>query len=288
MWGKILGFCFGFMFGKIFGAILGLYLGHLFDKSLKNNFDKAGGFSSLFSGDDVHERQALFFSSCFAVMGHIAKSNGRVSEIHIKAANLFMDEMGLKGEERREAQHAFQSGKESDFSLKETVHDFKERFAKRSDLIQLFLEIQIQMAFSDGVLAEQEKQLLAEVSKQLGISKTHFAFVLKRYQAEFNFRKQQQRFNQQQQSQGQSSSYREGSGHHVPPNNNMNRAQALALLGLNSDATQRDIKVAYRKLMSQHHPDKLVSQGLPKHMMELAVKKSQDIQAAYEYLKKSA
>ena len=276
------------MFGKIFGAILGLYLGHLFDKSLKNNFDKAGGFSSLFSGDDVHERQALFFSSCFAVMGHIAKSNGRVSEIHIKAANLFMDEMGLKGEERREAQHAFQSGKESDFSLKETVHDFKERFAKRNDLIQLFLEIQIQMVFSDGVLAEQEKQLLAEVSKQLGISKTHFAFVLKRYQAEFNFRKQQQRFNQQQQSQGQSSSYREGSGHHVPPNNNMNRAQALALLGLNSDATQRDIKVAYRKLMSQHHPDKLVSQGLPKHMMELAVKKSQDIQAAYEYLKKSA
>ncbi|MBB1275988.1 co-chaperone DjlA [Pseudoalteromonas sp. SR43-3] len=288
MWGKILGFCFGFMFGKIFGAILGLYLGHLFDKSLKNNFDKAGGFSSLFSGDDVHERQALFFSSCFAVMGHIAKSNGRVSEIHIKAANLFMDEMGLKGEERREAQHAFQSGKEGDFSLKETVHDFKERFAKRNDLIQLFLEIQIQMAFSDGVLAEQEKQLLAEVSKQLGISKTHFAFVLKRYQAEFNFRKQQQGFNQQQQSQGQSSSYREGSGHHVPPNNNMNRAQALALLGLNSDATQRDIKVAYRKLMSQHHPDKLVSQGLPKHMMELAVKKSQDIQAAYEYLKKSA
>ncbi|MFP3367450.1 molecular chaperone DjlA, partial [Pseudoalteromonas sp. SIMBA_148] len=79
---------------------------------------------------------------------------------------------------------------------------------------------------SDGVLAEQEKQLLAEVSKQLGISKTRFAFVLKRYQAEFNFRKQQQQFNQQQQNQGQSSSYREGSGHHVPPNNNMNRAQA--------------------------------------------------------------
>ena len=288
MWGKILGFCFGFMFGKFFGAILGLYLGHLFDKSLKNNFDKAGGFSSLFSGDDVNERQALFFSSCFAVMGHIAKSNGRISEIHIKAANLFMDEMGLKGEERREAQHAFQSGKYSDFSLKETVHDFKERFAKRNDLMQLFLEIQIQMAFSDGVLAEHEKQLLAQVSKQLGISKAHFAFVLKRYKAEFNFRKQQQRFNQQQKSQGQSSSYREGSGHHVPPNNNMDRAQALALLGLNGDASQRDIKVAYRKLMSQHHPDKLVSQGLPKHMMELAVKKSQDIQAAYEYLKKSA
>ncbi len=122
------------------------------------------------------------------------------------------------------------------------------------------------------------------MSKQLGVSSA-LAFVLKRYQAEFSFRQQQQRYKQQQ---GQSSSYREGSGHHVPPNNNINRAQALALLGLNDSATAREIKLAYRKLMAQHHPDKLVSQGLPKHMMELAVKKSQDIQAAYEYLKKSA
>ncbi|TGE84422.1 co-chaperone DjlA [Pseudoalteromonas sp. KS88] len=291
MWGKILGACFGFMFGRIIGLFIGLYLGHMFDKSLKQNFDKAGGFSSLFNGDDdIDQRQALFFTSCFAVMGHIAKSNGRVSETHIRAASLFMDEMGLTGENRKEAQDAFKAGKEADFSLKETVYDFKERFARRHDLIQLFLEIQIQMAFSDGVLAAQEKELLQLVSKQLGISKTHFSFVLKRYQAEFNFRQQQQRFNQQQQrQQGHSSSYREGSGHHVPPNNNgMNRTQALALLGLNNEASARDIKVAYRKLMAQHHPDKLVSQGLPKHMMELAVKKSQDIQSAYEFLKKAA
>ncbi|MGB1293577.1 MAG: co-chaperone DjlA [Pseudoalteromonas sp.] len=273
------------------GLFIGLYLGHMFDKSLKQNFDKAGGFSSLFNGDDdIDQRQALFFTSCFAVMGHIAKSNGRVSETHIRAASLFMDEMGLTGENRKEAQDAFKAGKEADFSLKETVYDFKERFARRHDLIQLFLEIQIQMAFSDGVLAAQEKELLQLVSKQLGISKTHFSFVLKRYQAEFNFRQQQQRFKQQQQrQQGHSSSYREGSGHHVPPNNNgMNRTQALALLGLNNEASARDIKVAYRKLMAQHHPDKLVSQGLPKHMMELAVKKSQDIQSAYEFLKKAA
>uniref|UniRef100_UPI0038F7CEB5 TerB family tellurite resistance protein n=1 Tax=Streptomyces galilaeus TaxID=33899 RepID=UPI0038F7CEB5 len=92
---------------------------------------------------------------------------------HIRAASLFMDEMGLSGENRKEAQDAFKAGKEADFSLKETVYDFKERFARRHDLLQLFLEIQIQMAFSDGVLAAQEKELLQEVSKQLGISKTH-------------------------------------------------------------------------------------------------------------------
>ena len=66
----------------------------------------------------------------------------------------------------------------------------------------------------------------------------------------------------------------------------MGRKQALEVLGMSDSASAADIKKAYRKLMSQHHPDKLVSQGLPEHLMEVAKRKSQDIQAAYEYLKK--
>ena len=279
MWGKILGACFGFMFGRVFGAVLGLFIGHLFDKSLKQDFDKAGGFRGFFDNGAISQRQALFFSSCFAVMGHIAKSNGRVNELHIRAATQFMDEMGLTGEDKAEAQHAFRAGKEADFSMSSTLREFREHFAGRFDLIQLFLEIQIQMAFSDGHLAAQEKSLLEQVAKGLGVSKTHFSFILKRYQAEFAFRQQQQRFNHQHSQQG---------GSRSASNGGMNRAQALNILGVDDGADARTIKKAYRKLMSQHHPDKLVSQGLPEHMMKVAQKKSQDIQAAYEYLKKAA
>jgi len=282
MWGKLLGTCFGFMFGRWLGAALGFWLGHLFDKSLKQDFDKAGGFQGFFDKDELDQRQALFFSSCFAVMGHIAKSNGRVSEIHIQAATAFMDEMGLHGEERKEAQNAFRSGKTSEFSLKESIRDVKEVFGRRYDLLQLFLEIQIQMVFSDGHLAEQEKQLLQQVSKLLGLSSRHFQFLLNRYQAEFQFRKhraQQQNYHSEQ-SRGHSE-YR----HKTTTTPSLNRGNALAVLGLSDKATDKDIKRAYRKLMSQHHPDKLVSQGLPPHMMEIAKQKSQDIQSAYEFLK---
>ncbi|MEO2268325.1 co-chaperone DjlA [Pseudoalteromonas pernae] len=279
MWGKILGACFGFMFGKVFGALLGLFIGHMFDKSLKQDFDKAGGFRGFFDNESISQRQALFFSSCFAVMGHIAKSNGRVNELHIRAATQFMDEMGLTGEDKKEAQLAFRAGKEADFSMNSTLREFREHFAGRFDLIQLFLEIQIQMAFSDGHLAPQEKTLLEQVAKGLGVSKTHFSFILKRYQAEFAFRQQQQRFDRQ-------DSHSRGS--RSTASSGMSRAQALNILGLEEGADERTVKKAYRKLMSQHHPDKLVSQGLPEHMMKLAQKKSQDIQAAYEYLKKAA
>jgi DnaJ like chaperone protein len=262
MWGKLLGTCFGFMFGRWLGAALGFYLGHMFDKSLKKDFDKVGGFQG-FNREELHERQALFFSSCFAVMGHIAKSNGRVSEIHIKAATVFMDEMQLFGEDRKEAQRAFNSGKASEFSLKEAVQDVKEAFGRRFDLLQLFL----------------------------GISNSHYLFILKRYQAEFQFRQQRQHYQQQQQSQNQShykESQQRSSGGQSAGTQTISRASALAVLGLSAEASEKEIKRAYRKLMSQHHPDKLVSQGLPKHMMELAKKKSQDIQAAYEYLKKGS
>ncbi|MCF2832869.1 co-chaperone DjlA, partial [Pseudoalteromonas sp. DL2-H6] len=257
------------------------YLGHLFDKSLRQDFDKVGGFQGFMKGEDLHERQALFFSSCFSVMGHIAKSNGRVSEIHIQAASAFMSEMGLQGEERKEAQHAFTAGKSSDFSIKEAVTDFKEAFARRYDLRQLFLEIQIQMAFCDGHVSDAEKALLKQVSKYLGFAETHFLFLLKRYQAEFEFRRSQASGRSQHQYQ------QHGGRQPASQDNGLSRAKALAVLGLSEEANERDIKKAYRKLMSQHHPDKLVSQGLPKHMMEVAKRKSQDIQSAYEYLKKS-
>ncbi|MEJ6475252.1 co-chaperone DjlA [Pseudoalteromonas piscicida] len=278
MWGKLLGTMFGFLFGRWLGAILGFYLGHLFDKSLRQDFDKVGGFQGFMKGEELHERQALFFSSCFSVMGHIAKSNGRVSEIHIQAASAFMDEMGLQGDDLKEAQHAFTAGKSSEFSIKEAVTDFKEAFARRYDLRQLFLEIQIQMAFCDGHVSDAEKTLLKQVSKYLGFAETHFLFLLKRYQAEFEFRRSQASGRSQQHHQGHQQ---------TPQPAGLNRAKALAVLGLNEGANERDIKKAYRKLMSQHHPDKLVSQGLPKHMMEVAKRKSQDIQSAYEYLKKN-
>ena len=59
---------------------------------------------------------------------------------------------------------------------------------------------------------------------------------------------------------------------------------AYAVLGVTASATDVEVKRAYRRLMSQHHPDKLVSQGLPKEMLELAKRKTQDIQAAYELI----
>ena len=48
-----------------------------------------------------------------------------------------------------------------------------------------------------------------------------------------------------------------------------------------------DLKKAYRRLMSQHHPDKLVAKGLPEQLIKDATEKTQQIKAAYELIRKS-
>ncbi|MGL4733539.1 MAG: DnaJ domain-containing protein, partial [Enterovibrio sp.] len=59
------------------------------------------------------------------------------------------------------------------------------------------------------------------------------------------------------------------------------------LLGVAEDCDDATLKRAYRKLMNEHHPDKLAAKGLPASMMEMAKKKTQEIQEAYELIKKA-
>jgi DnaJ like chaperone protein len=60
---------------------------------------------------------------------------------------------------------------------------------------------------------------------------------------------------------------------------------AYQALGIDSTATDKEVKTAYRRLMNQHHPDKLVAKGLPDSMMEVAKERTREIRAAYEVIK---
>jgi DnaJ like chaperone protein len=62
-------------------------------------------------------------------------------------------------------------------------------------------------------------------------------------------------------------------------------ADAYAALGVSPDATPAEIKRAYRKLISQNHPDKLAARGLPESMRAVAEERSREINAAYDLIK---
>jgi DnaJ like chaperone protein len=269
IWGKILGFLFGFMLSKsLFGALLGAWLGHVFDKGRGFNFN------GMLSGkeDDV-SRQAAFFYTAFSVMGHVAKAKGQVTSHEIAFANAYMDKLGLKDTLRQQAQDAFREGKNTGFPLKDRLIKFKRLMGNRHDLLLMFLEIQIQVAFSDGELDKEERAVLHTIAKLLGYSVRELDNLLEMIIAGAAFHQQ-----------------KAGAGYQhagfKAPTSAEQLSNAYKVLGVEENASMRDVKKAYKKLMSQHHPDKLISKGLPPAMMEAAKEKTQDIQGAYDLINK--
>lgn len=269
IWGKILGFLFGFMLSKtLLGAFVGLWLGHIFDRGRGFNFNGVSG-----GKEDEVSRQAAFFYTTFSVMGHVAKAKGQVTSHEIAFASAYMDKLGLTNELRQQAQDAFREGKSSAFPLKDRLVKFKRLMGNRHDLLLMFLEIQIQVAFSDGELDQEERAVLHKIAKLLGYSVRELDNLLEMIIAGANF--------QQQSGRG----YREpGSG--SIPTSAQQLDNAYKVLGVDKSEPLPVIKKAYKKLMSQHHPDKLIAKGLPPEMMESAKQKTQDIQAAYDVISK--
>ena len=253
-WGKVVGGTFGFMMGGPLGAVLGAALGNYFD----------GGLDGLALDDSLGlgatERvQSVFFTTTFALMGYVAKSDGRVTKDEIAMAERVMDQMRLQSQQRTVAINLFNEGKKEGFPVHEILAQFKRECFRRRNLIQVFLEIIVATAFADGKLDPKEKTLIEGIARDLGYSKSDFDALLSRLS---------------------------GQAHFVDAGSSQEKTEsAYELLGVTPGCSDAELKKAYRRQMNQHHPDKLVAKGLPEEMIDLATEKTQDIKAAYDLLK---
>lgn len=277
IFGKLLGAFFGMLFGGPFGLILGLFIGHQFDKArrLANSGYRAGGFGGPKQDPKLQED---FFRAAFSVMGHVAKAKGQVSQAEIQLASTMMERMNLHGEQRRAAQEAFREGKESDFPLDSVLERVQMAANNRFDLKQFFLELQISAAFADGELHPNERQVLHRVAQGLGFSSSQLEQRLRMQEAAFRF--QQGGFG------GHHQGSHQQSGNWQQATSQDQLEDAYKVLGIEESSDARAVKRAYRKLMNEHHPDKLMAKGLPPEMMNVAKEKAQEIQNAYDVIKK--
>ncbi len=245
--GAVLGALFGGFGGLLIGAALGYAAGAVLRRSV------IGGLRVV---------QSQLIDSTFAIMGALCKADSVVTRDEIDAVERIFSMLRLQEEQRRKAKAAFNRGKQPDFDLEAAVDQFARVSRRRAPLVQLFLQLQVMAVAADGKVDPAEHEMLVRIARRLGLGERDVA------QLEALLRAG---------AAGPSSRGAAPAGDHL--------ADAYAALGVSPDSSPADIKRAYRKLISQNHPDKLAARGLPESMRAVAEERSREINAAYDLIK---
>ena len=250
--GKVIGAVVGFLiFRNPFGLLIGAIIGHFYDIALTQLRPPSMG-----SG---------FIEPLFGFAGALAKSDGRVSEVEIAAAESLMARLRLDNAQRRSAIGRFNAGKQADFRTELAINDLKRWCGGRRDLAFLVLDLLLDLVYAEGALAAPKLAILRKLCWALGVNDHELAALaaLKGY------------------GPAGPGPQRGPGARPSPPG--PQRADPYLVLGLERSANERDIKRAYRKLMSQHHPDKLGD--VPDELKRRAEERAREINAAYERVK---
>ena len=249
-WGRVIGGVLGQMaFGPL-GILLGYAIGSQFDKR-QASVGRGGGWNAQ------ERMQTAFFTATFSVLGYVAKVDGHVSPQEVQFAEHVMRSMQLNEEMREAAILLFRQGKQSDFELDPVLRQFDKECRNRKNLKRMFVEILLGGAMCDGRIDQIENDAILGIARQLGISDREFSEL---YNAVSR-------------------------GGHAADDSRPSLSDDYKTLGLNEEADDAEVKRAYRRKMSRLHPDKLVSQGLPDEMIDIATEKTKQIRAAYERIR---
>jgi DnaJ like chaperone protein len=267
--GKFFGALIGFMLTRnVWGAVVGAIIGQLFDQTVRVRFAGSpyaqAAAQAAAGGAPQASVSEVFFRITFELMGHVAKSDGRVTEAEIDAARRLMQELRLGPNEIAAAIACFRTGKSADYDAAGGVEQLRAVCAMRHDLLRAFMELQLRAALAGNGMSPPARMILTRVAENLGMSGLEFAYMEAALRAR---------------AQGRAG---QPGGR---PSTAKPLADSYAELEVDSGITDQEVTKAYRRQMSRHHPDKLVANGLPESMAQVAKEKTQRIQEAYEAIR---
>ncbi|HEY2145758.1 MAG TPA: TerB family tellurite resistance protein, partial [Steroidobacteraceae bacterium] len=150
---------------NLWGAVIGAILGHMIESGMHRR-----AADSISISDE-------FFRTTFEMMGHVAKSDGRVSEAEIDAARALMQELQLGPRDVSIAIERFLAGKSAAYDAELSVERLREACGQRHDLLRAFMELQLRAALAGNAMSPPARAILMRVAERLGMSGLEFAYM---------------------------------------------------------------------------------------------------------------
>lgn len=264
IWGKIGGAAAGLTFGGPIGALLGAMAGHyFFDKENgerinheHNGSNDAGswanGKTSSWSREQP-EDSIVFTMGIIALGAKMAKADGVVTSDEVAA---FKQVFKVPEHEAANVGRLYNIAKQDVAGYEAYAKQLTDLFRNKPEMLENVIDGLFHIAKADGVVHTKEVEFLTNVAQIFGFTQSEFDRILARHG-----------------SRGDSGSV-SGAG------------DPYKILGVTRDMEFADIKKAYRKLVAQNHPDKLMSRGVPEEFIEIATEKLARINAAFDEVEK--
>ncbi|WP_449430131.1 TerB family tellurite resistance protein [Pseudomonas putida] len=250
MWwpNTVIGVGAGFALASIPGALLGALLGQAMDRRLR-----VQGWEDM--RERLGGRPALRDEELlFVMLGRLAKCDGRVAEQHIQQARQEMLRLDLAKAAQLRAIAAFNRGKAG----KDRLAGHLRRIRLQPHAAEGTLRACWRMVWADGQAGRHERELLLDWGQKLGLSRRQ----VQALSLEYEPRKA------------------------GPASAAMTYAGALRLLGIEADTEGAQVKQAYRRLVSRHHPDKLAGSGASDAQVREATERTRELHQAYALVRK--
>ena len=116
-----------------------------------------------------------FVRALFGCMGHLSKSDGRVSEDEIRAARMIMHRLGLSPAMVRRAIGWFDDGKRAGFPLVQTVREVRRVSGRSASKRILFLRLLLEVVLAKDALKREERALIWSICSELDIGRVEVA-----------------------------------------------------------------------------------------------------------------
>ncbi|MDP2698647.1 TerB family tellurite resistance protein [Thalassospira sp.] len=255
IWGKIIGGTAGFALGGPLGALLGTAAGHVVDRlHAKGSLESArqgGSYKGPWGNGgggtgDADPRQVAFATGVIVLAAKMAKVDGHVTRDEI---NAFKRAFNVQPHEMPEVGRIFDQARTSADGYEPYARQLAVLFAGERAMLEDILEALFQIALADGALHPAEQAYLRNIARIFGFADIEFDRV----------------------HQG-----------NIHPQD----CDPYGQIGMPRDASNDDLKAAYRKLIRENHPDTLIAKGMPEEFVTLATEKMARINAAWDQISK--